>query len=525
MNEGITAELEQAYFSSIKRIKEGEIVKGKIVEVNPKDVVVDIGFKSEGVIPKDEFPAQSELKEGQEIEVLVEAVEDEEGRLSLSFQKAKKIKGWKTLISDYQEGDIVEGTVTKRVKGGFMVDVFGVEGFLPGSLSAFKNVPEEEIINHKFNFQIIKLSRLKQNFILSRREALRIERQNLKKKLWDSLKIGEIRKGVVRSITDFGAFIDIGGLVGLLHIADMSWKKINHPSEVVAVGSEIEVMVLNFDRESEKISLGLKQLVPDPWLEIENKYKVGAVTKGKVVNILNYGVFVELERGIEGLIHVSELSWSKAYVNPQEMFAIGDMVEVKIIGIDSRNRKIALSIRQLEKDPWEELGVKIKPQSRIKGRVTGFTQEGALVELEGGVEGIVYTRDLSWTKRINRPQEILRKNHNYEFMVLDIDRSNRRVVLGMKQLRDNPWPEIIRRYPVGSIAEAEVIKITDFGVFAKLEEEVEGLIFNEELNSGQKESLSLGQRIKVKILRVDDKGAKIALSAKVDESPTSESSD
>lgn len=513
-----TTELEEAYYSSIKEVKEGQIVKGKVVEVNPKDIIVDIGYKSEGVILKDDFYPEKVPEVGSEVEVLVENVEDEEGRLIISYQKAKKYLGWKKLIQEHKEGDLVEGVVSRKVKGGFMVDVFGVEGFLPGSLSTFKTLPDEEVLGKKFLFQIIKLARTKQNFIVSRRDAIRLEKEMFKKKLWDELTPGQVKKGRVKSITDFGAFVDLGGIDGLLHLADMSWKKINHPSEIVRVGDEIEVMVLNVNKENQRVSLGLKQLTPDPWENIEEKYPSGSVVKGKVVNILNYGVFVELERGIEGLVHVSELSWSRQKIEPREMFVIGDTVEVKVISIDIQNRKISLSIKQLEKDPWEGVSENILPESRLKGKVVGFTQEAAFVELAHGLEGIIYTQDLSWTRRVNRPQDILKKNHTYEFKVLEIDTNHRRIILGMKQLKENPWPKILEKYPVGKIVEGEVVKIADFGVFVKLEEELEGLVFSEEIEEELKKSLKVGDIIKVKIIKIDPQSSKIGLSTKIDES-------
>ncbi len=520
--EGVSAELKSAYFDSIKELKEGDIVKGKIVVVTPREVIVDVGYKSEGVISKDEFKMLEDLDKLEEIDVYVENVEDEDGKVILSFSKAKETKGWLKLSQGYKEGDLVEGSVVKKVKGGYIVSVFGVEGFLPQSLSAFKNLSDEEILNKKFNFQIVKMRRMKESFILSRRDALRIEKEQAREKLWESLEVGKIVKGRVKSIANFGAFIDLGGVDGLLHIADMSWEKISHPSEVVAVDDEVQVMVLNIDKEKGKVSLGLKQTTSDPWENLEKKYTVGSVIKGKIVNIQNYGVFVELEKGIKGLVHISEISWSKKFINLNEMFAIGDMVEAKIIGISPQERRISLSIKQLEKDPWENIEDIISIDSLVKGKVSGFGGNCTYVELENGLDGVVYNSDLSWTRRINKPQEILKRGQVYEFKVLGLDSQNRKVILGVKQIKENPWPQIIERYPIGKVVEAEVVKITSFGVFVKLEEELEGLVFSDEIEESVIQSLKMGDKLKVKIIKVSPQGAKIGLSAKIDEEKTKE---
>ena len=512
----INTELQEAYFSTLKRFNDGDIVKGRIVEVRPREVIVDIGYKSEGIVLTDEFSADETPVAGGEIEVFIDTLEDDEGRLIISYQKAKRTVGWKKLSDDYKEGDIVDGIVTRRVKGGFMVEVFGTEGFLPASLSVFRNKPENEITRHKFLFQIIKFSRPKQNFVLSRKGAVRAERELARGKIWDSLKVGSTVKGRVKSITDFGAFIDLGGIDGLLHIADMSWKKVNHPSEIVAVGDGIEVMLLNIDKDARRLSLGMKQLTPDPWDSIDKRFPSGSIIKGKVTNIQNYGVFVELDKGIEGLVHVSEFAWGKSKINPGEMCAIGDMIEVKVMKVNVRERKISLSIKRLEKDPWESLPENFVPGEKVKGTVVGFIQNAAFIELSEGVESIVYTKDLSWTKRVNRPQEVLKRNHIYEFIILEIDRDNRRVVVGLKQLREDPWPKIIESYPVNAVIDTEVVKVTDFGVFVKLEDDLEGLIFEDEILPEEKEKIQPGQVIKSKIIKIDSENRKIGLSASVE---------
>jgi small subunit ribosomal protein S1 len=508
-------ELQEKYFSSIKELKDGAVVKGKVVEIGKREVVIDIGFKAEGIVLKDEFFPADVPAVGSEVDLYIENVEDDDGKLVVSYNRAKKMMGWKQLAENHDEKDIVEGVVSRKVKGGFMVSVFGCDGFLPGSLSTFINVPDDQVIGQKFRFQIVKLSKQKQNFIVSRKDALRLEREDLRNKLWEEMKVGEVRKGRVKGITDFGAFVDLGGVDGLVHIGDMSWKKINHPSELVSLNDEISVMILNIEKESKKVSLGMKQLTPDPWSDIENKFPAATTVKGKVVNILNYGVFVELERGIEGLVHVSELTWGSSKINIADMFKIGDEIEVKIINVDTKNRKISLSVKQLARDPWTDMPEGIEINGRATGKVIGFAQDAAIVELTQGIEGVVYNKDLSWTKRVSRPQEILKKNQEHEFMVLEIEKDNRRVVLGLKQLHEDPWPAIVDRYSVGRVLETEVVKLTDFGVFVKLEDDLEGLIFSDEIEEQARATIAPGQMISARVIKVDAKNGKIGLSAKV----------
>ena len=516
--DNVSTELRNAYLDSIKELKEGEIVKGKVISVNSQGVIVDVGYKSEGIIPKDEFKGIEDIGQLGEIEVYVDNVEDEEGKIILSYAKAQETKGWQQLAHNYKEGDLVEGIISRQVKGGYMVKVFGVEGFLPQSLSALRG-SDSKTAGSKLHFQIVKMNRVKQNFIVSRKDAIRIERDILRKKMWEELKAGQTRKGKVKSITNFGVFVDLGGVDGLLHIADMSWKKISHPSEMVAVGDEIEVMVLGFDKEKSKISLGLKQTTPDPWTEIETKYPVDSIIQGKIVNIQNYGLFIELEKGIEGLVHISEISWSRKFINLSEAFAIGDMIEAKVIGIEPKNKKISLSIKRMERDPWEDVEDAVNVDSTVKGKVIGFGEHCAFISMENGFEGIIYNEDLSWTRRVNRAQDIIRRSHNYEFKVLGLDKTNRRIILGLKQLEENPWPGILERYPVGKIIEADVVKVTGFGVFVKLEEDLEGLVFSGEIDKDRMQSLNPGDKLKVKVIKIDPDAAKVGLSAKIDESP------
>ena len=507
-------DMEQLYNDSIKMIREGEVVKGKIVAVKTKDVLVDVGFKSEGIVASIEFN-ESDLEAGKEFDFLVESIEDDAGMIVLSRQKVMRIQGWDKVVKSSQTGDLVEGRISKKVKGGFLVDVMGIEGFLPASLSAFKGVADKDIVGKPFKFKIIKMNSLRRSLIVSRREAMQKEKEEAKEKIWHELKSGTIYSGMVKAITDFGAFVDLGGVDGLLHITDMSWSKISHPSEIVAMGDKIEVVILNLDRESGKVSLGLKQRFPDPWQEIESRYSVGVKIKGKVVNILPYGVFVELEKGIEGLIHVSEISWTKRVNNPSEMFAIGDIVETQILSIDKESRRISLSLKQLEQNPWIDAEMKYPVNSQVSGKVRGFTDYGAFVELDSNLEGMIHISDMSWTKRIAHPQDVLKKGQKVDVLVLSMDSQNRRIALGLKQLQPNPWPQIAAKYPIDTPLEVEVASITEFGVFVKIEPELEGLVYSSEIDKENVAQLKPGDKINVKVIKADVEQGKIGLTAKI----------
>lgn len=517
------AQKEQAQFADIyektlRKLTEGEIVTGEIIDITMKDVIVDIGYKSEGFIPVEEFRDPEKVKIGCQVEVLVESVEDEDGRLVLSHTKAQRLQGWQKIADQLNEGSFVDGRVVKQVNGGYIVDIEGVDAFLPRSLSAFKGVAPKDLIGTKYKFFITKMNKQRRNIILSRREVIQKERDEVKSKLWEKIEKGQRRTGTVKGITDFGAFIDLGGIDGLLHITDMSWSRINHPSELVAIGDKIEIMILDFDKENSKVSLGLKQITANPWEGVEGKYPVGSKINGKIVNIMPYGVFIEIDKGIEGLLHSSEISWQKKMVNPQEMFAIGDMVEVAIISIDKDTKRISLSLKQLEKNPWLEVEGKFPVGTKVSGKVRGFTDYGAFVEIEGSIEGMIHVSDMSWTRKVNHPQEIFKKGQSVEVVILAIDPEQRKINLGYKQLKENPWPEIAQKYPVGSSMEAEVVLNTDFGVFVKLEEELEGLVYASEIEKSRAEALKAGDKIAVKVIKVDVDQMKIGLSAKMSES-------
>jgi len=506
--------LEQLYNKSIRSLKEGDMVKGKIVKIRRKEVFVDVGFKSEGILSINEFLPE-ELKEGEEVELVVESVEDDSGMIILSRQKARRIQVWDNILEAYEKGLLISARVAKRVKGGFMVNAQGIEGFLPASHSGFKGLPDAEIIDKDFKFKIIKLNNLRNSIIVSRKEAVQKEKEELKEKIFSNLETGKVVPGTVKAITDYGAFIDLGGIDGLLHITDMSWSKINHPSELLAVGDKIEVMILDIDKEHNKISLGLKQRSLDPWQDIENKYPVGAKIKGKIVNILHYGILVELEKGVEGLVHISEISWTKRVENFKELFAIGDSIEVQVLNIDKEGRRITLSIKQLETNPWEGAESRYPTGTKVKGVVRGFTNYGVFVELEPNLEGMIHISDICWTKRISHPQEIFKKGQKIEAVVLSVDSHNRRLALGYKQLQPNPWPEIAQKYPLNTILETEVVSITDFGVFVKIEDDLEGLIYSNEIDKETLAQLKVHDKIKAKIIKVDAAQGKIGLSAKL----------
>ncbi len=508
------SELEKLYNESIKLINEGQVIRGRIVAVKTKEVLIDVGFKSEGIVAITEF-RKDELVAGSELDFFVESIEDEAGAIALSREKARHMQSWDTIVKAFDDNDLVEGNIVKKVKGGFLIDSMGIEGFLPASLSAFKGVPEKDILNRTFKFKIVKINKLRYSIILSRREAVQKEKEKAKERIWKELVVGGLCPGTVKAITDFGAFIDLGGVDGLLHITDMSWSKISHPSEIVAVGDRLEVLVLNIDKESNKVTLGLKQRFPDPWQEIDKKFSPGLKVKGKVVNILPYGVFVELEKGIEGLIHVSEMSWAKKVNNPSEVFAIGDMIETQILSVDKDSRRIALSIKQLEQNPWLESESKYPPGTKVQGKVKGFTKYGVFVELDSSLEGMIHISDLSWTKRINHPQDILKKGQKVEVVVLSVESQNQRISLGLKQLQPNPWSEIAQKYPLDIALETEVVSLTEFGVFVKIEPDLEGLVFSNEIDPEQLKTLKVGDKLRVKVIKVDVEQCKIGLSAKV----------
>jgi small subunit ribosomal protein S1 len=516
--ESIKGSFEEAYYESIKSLKEGEIIKGRIIAINKRDVVIDIGYKSEGLISLDEFQKEDDIKVGDEIDVLLESVEDENGMVVLSKNKAEKIAGWENIINNYNEGDVIKGRAVRKVKGGVMVDI-GVEAFLPASQSTFRGPIElNSLLGKEVDYKIIKINKPRKNIVVSRKEVIAQEKAQQKTKVLEELEKGQLRKGTVKNITDFGAFINLGGIDGLLHITDMSWGRTSHPSEMLAVGDEIEVMVLDFDKENLKVSLGLKQKTPNPWKEVEMKYPVGSNVKGKVVNLVPYGAFVELEKGIEGLIHISEISWTKRINHPSEVLAIGDTVEAVVLSEDIGNQKISLGLKQLEANPWIDAPVKYPENSVIKGKIKNLTDYGAFVELDENIDGLIHVSDISWTKKISHPSEVLKKGQKIEAIVLSVDQENMKISLGLKQLTEDPWPNYVEKYTVNTMIEGTITKLANFGIFIEFDKDLDGLIhlseLSEEPSSNLEEKYKIGDKIQAKIVKVDNETRKIGLSMK-----------
>jgi small subunit ribosomal protein S1 len=467
----------EMYQGSMASIDEGEIVKAKVQSIRENVVVLDIGFKSEGTVPLEEFKDHPDLKVGDEVEVLLEHLEDQEGAVVLSKKKAEFMRVWEKIRVAYETDQPVEGTLVKKIKGGVVVDLMGVDAFLPGSQIALRRVPNiDELLGQKFEFKIIKLNKRRRNIVVSRRVILENERAGKREKLMKELEVNQTRKGVVKNITDFGAFIDLGGVDGLLHITDMSWGRVSHPTEMVQIGHELEVKVLDIDWTRERISLGLKQLHPYPWKDVAEKYPVGTRVTGKVVSITNYGAFIELEPGIEGLVHISEMSWTRNVRHPSKLVSIGETIEAVVLKVDPSEEKISLGMKQTEQDPWMVLPVKYPIGTRISGKVRNLTSFGAFVEIEPGIDGLIHISDMSWTKRVQHPSEVVKKGDSVEVVILNIDAENKRISLGLKQAEEDPWLKIGENYPVGMELPGTVVRLMDKGVVVDIGNDIEGFI-------------------------------------------------
>jgi len=500
-------------------VKEGEVAHGTVLSIDDDFVQVDIGGKSEGLVPAWEFMEEDGtvlIKVGDEVDVLIETTEDEEGRIVLSKEKAERLKVWDQ-ISDAYEGDqAVEGTIISRVKGGLSVDI-GVKAFLPGSQVDLRPVRNlEGLIGDRAQFKIIKFNKRRGNIVLSRRALLETERRRLREDTLETLAPGQIVDGVIKNLTDYGAFIDLGGIDGLLHITDMSWGRINHPSELFNVGDEIKVKVLKFDPETERVSLGLKQIQPDPWVDAALRYPIGKRLQGKVVSLTDYGAFIELEPGIEGLVHVSEMSWTKRVKHPSKVVSVGDMVESVVLDVDERERKISLGMKQIEENPWTVIEQQYPVGARVSGQVRNITNFGVFVGLEEGIDGLVHVSDISWTEQIKHPSEKFKKGDEIEALVLKIDKENEKFSLGIKQLQPNPWDDIRKKYSIGSSITGPITSVTDFGVFVKLEEGIEGLVYSSELAADRIENpaehFQEGQEVTALVVKIDPTEGKISLS-------------
>jgi len=508
-----------AVIDTAANFAQGAILKGRVVRIAGDDVVVDIGYKSEGFIPRQEFESLDEIEPGTELEVYLDQIEDQSGLVVLSKKKADRIRGWERVMQAYKVGDVVKGKAVRKIKGGLLVDI-GVHVFLPASQIDIRRVGDPgEWIGRELECKIIKIDEERRNIVLSRRKLLEEERDKMKKDLLGSIQRGEVRRGVVKNITEFGAFIDLGGIDGLLHITDMSWGRIQHPSELLKVDQTVEVKVLEFDLTRERISLGLKQLTPNPWQTAPQKYPIGAKVKGEVVNIMPYGAFVKLEPGVEGLVHISEMSWTRSIQHPNEVVQLGTQVEVVVLDINPEKQEISLGMKQAEANPWTHVEEKFPPGTKIKGKVRNMTTYGAFVELEEGIDGLLHVSDMSWTKKVTHPSAMLKKGDEVEAVVLSVDKERKRVALGLKQLTADPWlADIPGRFKAGDVVNGEVTKLTSFGAFVEIDKDLEGLLHISEMSDGKvekpEEVVKPGQKLELRILNVDPNERKIGLSLK-----------
>jgi small subunit ribosomal protein S1 len=519
---GPREDFQSLYEESLKTLEEGQILRGTVIDITPDHVTVDVGYKSEGQIPMQEFLKRDrkvDVKIGDRIDVLLERKESEEGLLTLSKEKADKIKVWREISRSCREGEVIEGDIVGKVKGGLSVDIGRLLAFLPGSQIDIKPVRNlDALIGQRLRFKVIKFNRKRNNIVLSRRVLLDEERKQSREETLKNLKEGDIIEGTVKNLTDYGAFIDLGGMDGLLHITDVSWGRIGHPSEKLSVGERIKVKVLHFDREKEKVSLGLKQALPDPWGLVPQKYPSGSRIKGKVVNLTDYGVFVELEEGVEGLVHISELTWSKKMKHPSKVVRVGDTVDVVVLDCDPPKRRISLGMKQMEPNPWTLIEEKYPVGTKVVGRVKTVTDFGIFIGFDEGVDGLVHVSEMSWTKKIKHPGELYKKGQEVEAVVLNIDRKNERFSLGIKQLTPDPWKDVARRYRKGDVVVGKVTNVTDFGAFVELEEGIEGLVHVSEISHEKVEKpsdvLKVGDTLSAMVLHIDPYDRRIGLSIK-----------
>tara|TARA_B100000989_G_scaffold95269_1_gene69261 strand:+ start:287 stop:1933 length:1647 start_codon:yes stop_codon:yes gene_type:complete len=504
--------------SNIDNLAEGSILKGTIVEIRPTEVVVDIGGKSEGIVHASEFVDMSDLQVGAELEVYLEKLEDKEGNPVISYDKAEQKKNWEKIVENCEEGSIIPGRVRSKVKGGLIVSI-GVDSFMPASqidVQPPKNL--DQYVGQTYDFKVIKIDLDRKNIVVSRRELIEEQRIEKRRSLLEDVMPGDTRRGQVKNITDYGAFVDLDGLDGLLHITDMSWGRINHPSEMLKQGEEIEVMIIEIDRERERVSLGLKQLADNPWERIEERFPIGSTVKGKVVNLVPYGAFIEIQEGVEGLVHVTELSWTKRISKPSEVLRIGEEVEAVVLGIQKDEQKISLGTRQLETNPWEMARHNYPVGARVRGKVRNLTTYGAFVELEEGIDGMVHVSDMSWTRKVNHPSEVVQKGDEVDATVLDVDTDSQRISLGMKQLSSDPWGEIETHFKIGDMVKGKISKITSYGAFVELDNDIDGLVHisqvSEERIENIKDVLDEGAQVEARVIKIDKDERRIGLSVK-----------
>lgn len=503
---------------SLRDFKEGTIIKGHILELRPREVLVDIGYKSEGVISLSEFDDMDEVQVGDEVDVLLERLENDEGMVVLSREKALYRQNWEKIVAVFHGSGLIKGKVKSVVKGGLMVNI-GVEAFLPGSqidITPPKDL--NQFVGNTYDFKIVKINDDRKNVVLSRRELIEQERSEKRQAFLSTVNVGDVVTGTVKNLTDFGAFIDLTGIDGLLHITDMTWGRLNHPSEMLKTGQEVTVTVLDINKEKERVSLGLKQLQSNPWDKIEERFPIGKRVKGKITNLVPYGAFVELEEGVEGLVHVSELSWTKRIVRPADVLAVGQEIEAAVLGVNKEEQKISLGLRQLESNPWDEIEKKYPAGTVVKGKVRNMTAYGAFVEIEEGIDGMIHVSDMSWTRKINQPSEMLKKGDEVEASVIDIDKQNQRISLGMKQLDGDPWKDIDTKYKIGDLVTGKVTKLASFGAFVQLKDDIDGLVHISQLSedhvSKVKDILKVGQDVEARVIKVDKAERRIGLSIK-----------
>lgn len=518
--ENMPASMEEVLKQETKpNFVEGSILKGRVIEKRDNGVLVDIQYKSEGFISSEEFKNWNDIKPDDMIDVFLEQIEDENNMPKLSVSKASFQKSWDKLCSEYKEGQVIKGLMKHRVKGGIIVDLFGIEAFLPGSqldIAPVRNM--DDFIGKEYDLKILKINTDRKNIVVSRRELLEADRADKRSTLLKDMEKGQVRNGVVKNITDFGAFIDLGGLDGLLHITDMSWKRISHPSEMLEIGQRVDAVILDIDNVKERVSLGLKQKTENPWIKIDEKYPVGATIKGRVVNIMPYGAFVEIAEGVEGLIHVSEMSWTKRITKAGEVLSVGEEVEAVVLDIQKDQKKISLGLRQTTQNPWEVLAQKYPAGSKIKGKVRNMTSYGAFVEIENDIDGMIHVSDMSWTRKINNPNELLKVGQEVEAVILDIDPAQQRISLGIKQLENDPWLKIDELYKIGDLLKGKITKITAFGAFIELSNKIDGLIHISQISDEHvkrvKDVLTLGDEVEARVIKIDRDERRIGLSIK-----------
>ena len=474
---GVSEDIQDQYLGSISEISENQVLTGRVIGMNDKDILIDIGFKSEGLIDRSEFPQDALPQIGDQIEVYLEYLEDRNGNLVLSKEKADFMRRWRDIREFYEKEKIFTCKILRRIKGGMIVDIDGLQGFLPGSQIDVRPIKDfDQYLDQDLEVRVVKLNEARKNIVVSHKVIIEDSLKEKREELLADMEIGQIMEGRVKNITDFGVFIDLGGIDGLLHITDLSWGRVNHPSEVVKLDETLSIKIIDYDKEKQRVSLGLKQLMPHPWENVEKNYPIGSNIKGKIVSLTNYGAFVELEAGVEGLIHVSEMSWTRHIKNASEMYSIGEEIKAGVLAIDTDERKISLGVKQLEPDPWDEIEEKFMVGSLQKGKVINITQFGVFVELEEGIEGLIHVSDLSWTKVVRHPKETVQKDENVEVRILEISREKRRIALGLKQVTDDPWPELMKKFETGKEITGEIIRILEKGIILQLEDDVEGIV-------------------------------------------------